>query len=163
MLPLRLYPHLLLFEGHLFEIVSGFVSNPEMLVYYGPTVHVDIGFDEQFRPADGQYPHLPARRLPALVDTGATESCIDTDLAIELNLPIVDHKRVSGIHGTREVNYHVAQIHIAELPFTIFGMFAGVSLRSAGQPHFALLGRTFLRQFTMIYHGRDGRVVITND
>ena len=134
-----------------------------MLVFYGPSVHVDIGFDEHFRPDRDRPPELPARQLPALVDTGATESCVDIDLAIELRLPIVDQKEVAGVHGLQEVNYHIAQIHIADLPFTIYGMFAGVQLRSAGQPHFALLGRTFLRHFTMNYQGRNGRVVITSD
>ena len=144
------------------EIEAGFSSNPEMLVYQGPTVHVDIGIDRQFL-IEERPPDLAARRLPALVDTGATESCIDAELAIELNLPAIDRKRVVGVHGVAEVIYRVAQIHIPELPFTIVGNFATAPLRSSGLPHFAVLGRTFLQHFTMVYRGSEGRVMITND
>ena len=130
---------------------------------YGPTINVDIGFDPSFNPSSANAPNSQARRLPALIDTGANESCVDSQLAADLRLPVVDQQEISGVHGRQELNFHLAQIHIPELPFTIYGMFAGVHLRSGGQPHFALLGRTFLRHFTMIYHGRTGRVVITNN
>jgi hypothetical protein len=45
----------------------------------------------------------------------------------------------------------------------VYGLFAGVNLAAGGQPHQALIGRTFLRHFTMIYEGRTGTVTITND
>src|SRR5262245_27820099 len=35
----------------------------------------------------------------SLVDTGAMESCIDSGLAMRLNLPIVDRRKISGVHG----------------------------------------------------------------
>ena len=53
---------------------------------------------------------------------------------------------------------HLAQIHAPELNFTVYGAFAGVLLRAGGQPHAALLGRTFLRRFTMTYEGETGAV-----
>jgi hypothetical protein len=48
----------------------------------------------------------------ALVDTGATESCIDSMLATQLGLPVADKRMVAGIHGSQEVSFHLAQIHI---------------------------------------------------
>lgn len=144
----------------------GFLSSPtdsaqDLLIQYGPTLLVRIGFDPEFQPARGVHPQLPAREWPALIDTGAIESCIDSALASALKLPIVDRKKISGAHGEGELNFHLAQIHIPSLPYTIYGQFAGVHLAMGGQPHNALIGRTFLQNFTMIYEGETGKVVLS--
>ena len=138
-------------------------SGRDALALYGPTLFVQIGFDPASRPSDGPNPNLPPDKHPALVDTGATESCIDSELALILNLPIVDRQKVAGVHGADTVNVHLAQIHVPSLDFTVYGRFAGVHLRAGGQPHFALIGRTFLRNFTMTYEGRTGNVILSND
>jgi predicted aspartyl protease len=96
--------------------------------------------------------------LRALVDTGASESCIDGTLAAALKLPVVDRRMTAGAHGAKEVNMHLAQIHIPSLKFTIYGAFAGVDLHAGGQIHSALIGRTFLQHFKMIYDGTTGSV-----
>jgi hypothetical protein len=57
---------------------------------------------------------------------------------------------------------HLAQIHISTLKFTLYGTFAGVHLIKGGQVHKALIGRTFLRHFTMVYEGKTGRVTISS-
>lgn len=101
--------------------------------------------------------------INALVDTGAMESCIDSLLAAQLGLPIVDRRKVSGVHGSQEVNVHLAQVHVPSLKVTIYGAFAGVHLAAGGQAHNALIGRTFLRNFTMVYEGRTGTVTLSND
>ncbi len=64
--------------------------------------------------------------------------------------------------GRLKVNMHLGQIFIPRLQFTIFGQFAGVNLIAGGQGHHALIGRTFLKNFTMFYDGRTGEVVITS-
>ena len=138
-------------------------SGRDALALYGPTLFVQIGFDPASRPSDGPNPNLPPDKHPALVDTGATESCIDSELALILNLPIVDRQKVAGVHGADTVNVHLAQIHVPSLDFTVYGRFAGVHLRAGGQPHFALIGRTFLQNFTMTYEGRTGNVILSND
>ena len=125
------------------------------LVLFGPTLRVQIGFDMDFRPNAG------VQR--ALVDTGATDSCIDSALAMDLRLPIVGRQRVAGVHGVDEVNMHLARIHVPDLREMLFGRFAGVHLAAGGQPHAALLGRTFLQHFTMSYDGRQGTVTLNND
>ena len=57
----------------------------------------------------------------------------------------------------------LAQIYVPDLDFTVYGRFRGVRLSDGGQPHSALIGRTFLRHFTMFYDGRTGAVTISND
>jgi hypothetical protein len=82
---------------------------------------------------------------------------------MRLNLPIVDRRRVSGVHGAGDVNVHLAHVHIPNLGYTIYGPFCAVDLVAGGQAHHALIGRTFLQAFTMIYEGRTGTVTIHND
>jgi Aspartyl protease len=139
-------------------------SGRDGLVGFGPTLFVNIGFDSTYdSAAPTEPPALPPGPLWALLDTGAVESCIDSDLAMRLNLPVVDRRRVSGVHGAKEVNVHLAHIHIPSLNFTIYGAFCAVDLAAGGQHHRALIGRTFLRSFTMIYEGRTGNVTLSND
>jgi len=127
------------------------------------TLLVQIGGDHAYHLSRAQKPDLPLEKHPALVDTGASESCIDSDLALGLRLPIMDRQNVAGVHGIGIVNIHLAQIYIPALKFTIYGSFAGVHLRAGGQPHSALIGRDFLQHFTMKYEGRTGTVILSND
>lgn len=134
----------------------------DFLVQYGPTLLVDIGFDPAFKAGVLVTPKAAALQQQALVDSGASESCIDSTLAQRLQLPIVDRRPVSGVHGSQDVNMHLAQIHVPALNFTIYGVFAGVDLVAGGQPHMALIGRTFLQHFKMEYDGRTGNVSISS-
>ena len=133
------------------------------LVEQGPTLLVQVGFDAAFQPGWSVGPTLPEDRLQALVDTGATESCIDSHLINLLQLPIVDRREIAGVHGSLAVNVCLAQIYIPDLRFTVYGRFAAVHLAASGQQHYALLGRTFLQNFTTTYEGQTGFVTISND
>lgn len=147
------------------ETQAGFLTTGQhdgalILVVEGPTVGVRIGFDETFDPKKSVRPDLPDALYPALVDTGASESCIDTDLASVLRLPIVDRGDVSGVGGAIKVNIYAAQIIVPPLNLNIYGRFAGVSLQAGGQRHQALLGRTFLQRTIMEYDGTTGSVIL---
>jgi predicted aspartyl protease len=150
------------------DIPSG-ASGTLLLMSYGPTLLVNIGFDPNFQaptgvtgPAAVTIPVPGITNISALVDTGAGECCIDSLLAAQLNLPIIDRRAISGVHGQQEVNMHLAQVHVPSLNFIIYGAFAGVHLVAGGQIHRALLGRTFLKNYTMVYEGRTGAVTISN-
>ena len=95
------------------------------------------------------------------MDTGASESHDDSTLANELQLPIFDRVSISGVHGKQELNLHLAQIYVPSLQFTTYGSFAGVHLISGGQRHYALIGRSFLRNFNMVYNGKTGSVTLS--
>ena len=127
----------------------------------GPLLFVDIGFDQNYTFVPGGPLPVPGRtNLPALVDTGATESCIDSLLAAQLNLPAINKRMQAGVHGAKEVTIHMAQVHVPSLGFTIYGEFAAADLRLGGQSIDALIGRTFLQHFKMIYDGPTGDVEI---
>ena len=146
--------------GFIDDVNAG-VSGPNLLIAYGPTIQVDIGFDANFDPNSGNAPIPAITAQHALVDSGATDCCIDSLLASQLKLPIVDRGPVSGVHGSAEVNIHLAQVHIPGLDFTMYGRFAGVHLAAGGQVHRAILGRSFLLHCKMTYDGSTGQVVIS--
>ena len=139
------------------------LTGSDLLTIWGPTLGVQIGFDPGFAPSAAALPELGHRLFPALVDTGGQESCIDSSLAEELNLPLVEQATVAGAHGSGAVDLYLAQIHVPALEFTVTGRFAGVHLAAGQQEHRALIGRTFLRWFSMRYEGRTGMVVLTTD
>jgi predicted aspartyl protease len=149
------------------EVNCGFINTPDvsgadLLTSYGPTLSVNIGFDSLWSVDNIPYsaPISSISGINALVDTGASESCIDDFLAVQLNLPVIDQRPVSGAGGQHEAKIYLAQIHIPDLNYTIYGAFAGVHLAAGGQPHQALIGRTFLSKFTMTYEGNTGTVTI---
>lgn len=144
-----------------FNDIPGGASGAVLLSAYGPTLIVDIGFDPAFKVGVAA-PVAGVTGIRALVDTGASESCIDSLLASQLNLPIVDRRSISGVHGPIEVNMHLAQVRVPSLNFTIYGAFAGVHLDAGGQIHKALIGRTFLQHYTMVYEGRTGNVTLSS-
>lgn len=141
------------------KVAAGF-SDRLQLYRFGPTLRVQIGFDPEFKPHSTGSPVLPKESYPALIDTGALDSCVDAQLAINLGLPIVDRTPVSGVHGAHPVNVHIAQILIPDLKFSEHGRFYGVHLQAGGQPHFALLGRALLSHLQMVYDGPKGEVSI---
>ena len=144
-----------------FDDGAGGLGN-QLLVALGPTIRVDIGFDSTWKPKNVNPPLPSMKGLSALIDTGATESCIDSLLAATLNLPIVNRRKLAGAHGAKEVNMHLAQVRIVDLSVTIYGEFAGVDLIAGGQKHHALIGRTLLLNFTMTYDGQTGQVTLSN-
>jgi predicted aspartyl protease len=137
-------------------------SGSDLLVLYGPTLKVNIGFDPTYRTTGKKLPIPGITALDALVDTGAIESCIDNILAAALSLPVVDRQPISGSNGSHMVNIYQAQVHVPSLGTTINGRFAGVELIAGGQKHTALIGRTFLKNYNMVYEGNTGTVTISS-
>jgi len=99
--------------------------------------------------------------VPALVDTGASASCIDRRLCAQAGLPAVDQLQLAGVFGPEATTAHVGKIRVPSLGLEAFGKFAAVDLQGGGQPHFALLGRDFLSLCKMMYDGQSGRVEIS--
>ena len=141
----------------------GSVSARNLLVRLCPTLRVEIGFDADY---DADQPRRLARlampNVSALIDTGASISCIDSGVAMELQLPIINRTSVAGVGGLHQFNVHLAQIRAPELNFTFYGPFTGVDLAASGQQRIALIGRDFLAHFHMTYDGPSGSVTLTD-
>ena len=149
------------------EIECGFTDSDEytgseLLAQFGPTLPVFVGFDIRFWEGQVSTPDLPARLMPALVDTGASNSCIDSTLAKELGLPIVDEDTVGGVGGALRVDVYWAQLYVPTLEMGFSGPVAGVHLNEGQQRHAVLIGRDFLEHFTMVYEGNTGSVRISD-
>ena len=132
-----------------------------LLTYHGPVIRVDVGFDRKYKL--GKPPGHFRKGLEALVDTGARESCIDSSLAKDLDLPTFDRQNVSGVSGRIEVDYHFAQIHIESLRFVLRGQYAGVPMLSSGLTYPIVLGRSFLSYVKMVYDGPTGDVEVIRE
>ena len=129
-----------------------------LLLTYGPTLRVTVSQFHQVTETGNTVSQVVA----ALVDTGASESCIDNELAEELGLPVIDKMDMSGVSGMQKHNVYLASVHIPELEFAQYGRFAGVDLRDGGQVHQALLGRTFLQNVILIYDGLRAQVTLAS-
>ena len=141
------------------KVECGFPSQPATLLWLGPTLQVQIGFDPKFQASHP--PNLPDSTFEALVDTGATQSAIDESLASLLKLPIINQTVTAGAHGSNMVNVNLAQMIIPSLGIVEHGAFCGVNLVAGGQKHVALLGRSFLGHMSMNYDGSSGSVIIS--
>lgn len=149
-----------------------FISGRDALVMKGPTTQVEIGFNPDLFHTDPAVVQqalntatqaLPAAQLvEALIDTGATESAIDDELAQQLQLPLIDQQEGSGIGGRERFNVYLGHIRIAALGSIQYGRFLGVRLKAGNQPHQALLGRTVMQGMILVYDGRDGSVRLAN-
>jgi len=130
------------------------------LLQYGPSIQVTVG---HYVPQDtvASAP-APPETTWALIDTGAGESCIDSDLAKRLGLPIIDKMQISGANGTATHDVYLAHINIFGLEFSQYGRFAGVHLADGQQPHGVLLGRSFLQYVMLMYDGIRGQITISS-
>jgi predicted aspartyl protease len=145
-------------------VEAGFIDDatatgPQWLLGVGPTIQVIVGLHPA-APMGGAEGTGPASRETfALIDTGATLTCIDDALAQELGLPVIDRQTCSGIGGSHDLDVYAAQIIAPGLGgLSQFGRFAGVKLADGGQAHKVLIGRSFLQSLIMVYDGRTGRV-----
>ena len=78
----------------------GFAGQPDLLARARPNSDpVLIGLDHDLMMAAATRTDAVHGALPALVDTGSDTTCIDSDLAYALNLPVADQMIVSGVHS----------------------------------------------------------------
>ena len=133
-------------------------SNSKQLIEKGPTIDVVLGIDGKNIP--GLPDDMRQRSLSALIDTGATGNSIDGRLADSLKLPVVGTASVSGVTGKNEHVVYLARLYVPSLAHPIYDLFTGAALSEGGQPHEVLLGRTFLANFSMLYVGQTGEVVL---
>ncbi|QAY96728.1 hypothetical protein CWB41_14125 [Methylovirgula ligni] len=160
------------FPGFVPSIAGGrtiFQSGAQVLQMKGPTIMVEVGFEPGlFQPDPSQVAeaarvlaaapdtHPTFKLVEALVDTGAGDSCIDEDLAQELNLPLIDQAKCSGVGGEHTLNVYLGHIRIPTLGQLRYGRFTGAKLKAGGQPHQTLIGRAQLSTMILIYDGRTG-------
>jgi hypothetical protein len=132
---------------------------PDSLFQHGPIIRVRVGWDPNFNPNGSGVPNIPAHEYLAVLDTGASHCVIDSALVRQLSLPFVREDVIHGIESVRRP-IHSATVHAPQFDVTQHGEFyAG----NTPEGRSILLGRIFLRRFTMIYEGRTGTITLSND
>ena len=124
----------------------------------GPIVQVSVGVEQNIAHQllqQGLTPPAPITGV-ALIDTGASVTCIDDGAAQILKLPAIDVVTVaSASHAASPQNVYPIQVDVAGLPITISAPRAiGASL--AAQGVLLLIGRDVLQQCTLFYNGPAG-------
>ena len=122
----------------------------------GPTASVHIGVGRDLVESAQARQHL------GLVDTGALDNCIDSDFAHAIGLNPSEYVTAAGVGGLFETEMYAAHVYIPALDHLVLGNFMGVRLLAGGLPYAILLGRTFLRHFSMTYDGGTGAVTLTS-
>jgi predicted aspartyl protease len=129
----------------------------------GPVVQVAVTLEQAFSAALAQQGKLipqPSTGL-ALIDTGASNTCIDDDAARSMNLPVIDVGSMhSASHAKIPSNIYPIQIAIIGFPIQFRSpRTMGAALKEQGL--LMLLGRDILQQCTFFYNGVTGQITLS--
>lgn len=94
-------------------------------------------------------------RRQAMIDTGASDICIDYRLAERLNLTPVDQRSVGVVGGANvQATVYKGVLRVPELNYEAYIPLFGMRLR---RPTYdVLIGRSFLQQFIVTLDGPEG-------
>jgi predicted aspartyl protease len=128
----------------------------------GPIVQATISLSPTFTAAltDRGQP-LPAPMTGAvLIDTGASNTCVDLEAAKAMGLPVIDMaKMTSATHDQVDCPVYPVQIQIVGLPLAFQARRAfGAALKAQG--FIALIGRDALASAIFIYNGISGEITL---
>ena len=133
------------------------------LLRRGPIIQVTLGLAENI----AQQLVQQGKPVPepvagwALIDTGATSTCIDDSAAQKIGLPVIDRgKTSSASHDAIDVNIYPALIAFTGTPIKVNALRA-IGANLASQDLVALLGRDVLQNFTLFYNGAVGQITIS--
>ncbi|MEJ7624213.1 MAG: retroviral-like aspartic protease family protein [Pyrinomonadaceae bacterium] len=129
----------------------------------GPVVQIIVGIAQTF--ADQLLQQGATLPTPfsgvALIDTGASVTCIDDAIAQNIGLPVIDVVTMaSASHASTQQNVYPIHMQIVGSP--IRGEVAnaiGANLQSQGI--IALIGRDFLQYCTLHYNGLTGAITLS--
>ena len=126
----------------------------------GPVLQVSVTIEENFGKALlAQGNALPTPKTGfALIDTGATNTCIDEKAAQELGLPVIDVGVMRSANEEKPCNIYPVQFSLPRLvlnsPRTM-----GADLAPMGL--LILIGRDMLRFCTLFYNGPAGQFTLS--
>jgi predicted aspartyl protease len=94
-----------------------------------------------------------------LIDTGASNTCIDDALARELGLPVVDVGSLSpATHAEQQCNVYPVEI---TLPTVVLNSPRTLGASLAPQGLIALIGREVLQSCLFFYNGPVGQITLS--
>lgn len=134
------------------------IPAPEILANTGPVIPVTLTLPDDVQRAcieRGEQPPAPINGI-AMIDTGASATCFDTDAAQRAGLPVVGVAQMtSASHASHQVPTFAGKIVCPAVTINVeSGM--GANLSSVGDGLIALLGRDILKSAILTYNGPDG-------
>lgn len=142
--------------------------SPSALSKSGPVIAVEISIPkalaDEFAKKNQPIPS-PVSGL-ALIDTGATMSCVDDDVITKLGVSPIGQTTISGSNGSHTVNTYPSHFRFPAISgFEIdFTSTVGIDLqvqKVGNQPIVALLGRDVLSKCVLVYNGHLGMYTLT--
>ncbi len=128
------------------------------LIHNGPVVEVTISADARVAASivAAGYSLPPPIAGLAMIDTGASATCIDEEAAQLLKLPVIDVASVTSASGSA-THHNVYAIEIAVVGSSIrVGLSKAVGGPLKAQGLLALIGRDVLQNGVLVYNGMTG-------
>jgi predicted aspartyl protease len=150
-------------EGHTPDGKTVQIPPREVLLQNGPCVQVIIGLAQSFAEQLVQQGQAVPQSTSgvALVDTGASTTCIDDALAQQLRLPVIDVVQMtSASHAATQSNVYPIQMEIVGSPITV-NVPRAIGANLAPQGFVALIGRDYLQHCTLFYNGITGEITLS--
>ena len=145
-------------DGKTIAIPSG-----TALMQRGPIVQVTIGVEQNIaQQLLSQGIPLP-QPVPgvALIDTGATSTCIDEEVAKQLNLPVIDVVSIaSASHAYAKQNVYPSLIEVVGIAIK-FNALRAIGVPLVNQGIHVLIGRDLLQHCTLFYNGMIGSFTLS--
>ena len=137
--------------------ILNFRTEPAVLTRSGPLVPAILAVSDAHRQI------LARRGEPApdtidgfaLIDTGASGTCVDQEAAAKVGLPVIDRAMMnSASHAKHEVPVYSGKLVVPE--FIDINMECAMGASLDGQNLIALIGRDLLQAAVLVYNGMDG-------
>ncbi|MBI2823099.1 MAG: retropepsin-like domain-containing protein [Planctomycetia bacterium] len=130
----------------------------------GPTLQASLGLSQSFAAPlleRGEAVPAPISGF-ALLDTGASNTCIDDAAAKKLGLPVIDvAKLTSASHSDTPVNVYPAHIELLAGANIAFDVDRAMGAALDCQGLLVLIGRDFLQSCTLFYNGPAGQITLS--
>lgn len=93
--------------------------------------------------------------IPALIDTGATGSCISEEVAEKLNIQADGQEYITGVHGTQMTNIYYVDILLIDIHHLIqnIKLFGIEGLK--GNQYKAIIGMDIIQRGTLHFNYRS--------
>ena len=138
-------------------------SDQVQLTERGPVLQVEIAIPETLAKlyAEKNLPIPQPKTGFALIDTGASGTCVDAECLNSLQINPIGECPISTPSGTSVQTIHPCKISFPGTPIGTLEFNSVIATELKNQGIIALLGRDILQHFIIIYNGVEGMWTLT--